>query len=269
MGNIGEIGAMLASFLNLYRHRELLWMWTQREIRARYKQSLFGFAWAVFQPLALTLVFVIVFSFIIRFPTGDIPYAIFVYTAMLPWTFFARGVGASVTSVVVNLNLVTKVNVPRAIFPIATVLTYFVDYLCGAAVFVLMMLYYQTPVTPAIALLPALLTIQIILMIGLALAGSSLNVLYRDVAQMTPLLLQILMYAVPIIYPFSMVPTWLRPWYLLNPMAGLIISYRSVVLEGVAPPMDILTITVAVSLLIFLGGLWIFKRLERRFADLI
>ena len=90
---------MLASFSDLYRYRELLWMWTQREIRARYKQSLFGFAWAVFQPLALTLVFVIVFSFIMRFPTGDTPYAIFVYTAMLPWTFFSRGVGASVTSV--------------------------------------------------------------------------------------------------------------------------------------------------------------------------
>ena len=245
-------------------------MWTLREIRARYKQSLFGFAWAVFQPLALTITFVVVFSFIIRFPTDGIPYPIFVYSAMLPWTFFTRGVGGSVGSIVGNMSLITKVRLPRTLFPIATILTYFVDFLVGATIFVGLMIYYRVSISPAMALLPALLATQILFMIGVALSGAALNVLFRDVAQMTPLLLQIWMYATPIIYPLSLVPDWLRPWYLLvNPMAGLIHSYRTILLLGEVPSGLIIGVSVLMSLLVFFAGLALFNKLERGFADII
>ena len=260
---------MLREFKHLYGYRELLLTWIVREVKARYIQSLFGFAWAIFQPLALTVVFTIVFSYIVRLPSDDLPYPIFVYSAMLPWSFFSRALIGGVESIVGNMSLVTKIYFPRAILPLAAVATHFVDFLCGVIVFIGLLIYYQVPLNPAMGLIPVLFLIQLLLTAGLALGAAAINVFYRDVKQMLPLLLQIWMYACPIIYPVSMVPDWLRPWYLLNPMAVVIDGYRETILKGQWPAWQGIATAAAVSILIFFAGYLAFERLEGRFADII
>jgi lipopolysaccharide transport system permease protein len=249
--------------------RELLWMWTAREVRARYKQSFFGVAWAVFQPLALSAVVALVFSHIVHVPSDGVPYPIFVYSAMLPWTFFARALTAALSSIVANMNLVTKIAFPRAVLPIATVATHFVDYLCGLTVLIAMLAYYQVSVNATVLLVPVILAVQLCLMIGLALAAAAANVFFRDVSQMLPLLLQIWMYACPIIYPLSLLPAWLRPWYVLNPMVGIIDAYRQVMVIGTLPDWHSFGIAAVVSVVVAVTGYATFRRLEDQFADVI
>jgi lipopolysaccharide transport system permease protein len=155
------------------------------------------------------------------------------------------------------------------VLPIATVATHFVDYLCGLAVLIVMLVYYQVPPTPTLLLLPVILAVQLALMVGLALAAAATNAFFRDVNQMLPLILQIWMYASPIIYPLSMVPSWLRPWYLLNPMAGIIDAYRQVTVKGALPDWHALGIAAVVSIAVAIAGYVTFKRLEDQFADVI
>jgi lipopolysaccharide transport system permease protein len=202
-------------------------------------------------------------------PSDGVPYPIFIYTAMLPWTFFARALTAALPSVVVNMSLVTKIYFPREVLPIATVATHFVDYLCGLAVLIAMLLFYQVPLTPTLMLLPLILAIQLTLMVGLALGAAATNTFFRDVNQMLPLLLQIWMYACPIVYPLSLVPSRLRPWYLLNPMAGIIDAYRQVIVKGALPDGYALATAAVVSVAIAIAGYATFKRLEDQFADVI
>lgn len=261
--------SVLAGIRELYDYRELLWMWTLREIKARYKQSLFGFAWAIFQPLTLTAVFVLVFSYFVRLPSDGIPYPIFVYSAMLPWSFFTRSIIGGIHSVVGNMNLVKKIYFPRAIFPMAAIAAYFVDFICGLAVFLALMVYYRVPLNPAMGMLPVLFLIQLLLTSGVSLGATAINVFYRDVNQMAPLLLQIWMYACPIVYPVSLIPDWLLPWYLINPMAVIIDAYRGIILKGQWPDMPIVGMAAALSLGIFAFGYLIFKHLEDHFADVI
>jgi len=253
----------------LYDYRELLWVWTLRGIKVRYKQSFFGFAWAIFQPLALTTIFVLVFSYFVRLPSDGIPYPIFVYSAMLPWSFFSRSVVGGIHSLVGNMNLVKKIYFPRAIFPTAAVAVHFVDFVCGLVVFLALMVYYRVPLNPAMGMLPVLFLIQLLLTTGVSLGASAINVFYRDVNQMAPLLLQIWMYACPIIYPVSLIPDWLRPWYMLNPMAVIIDAYRSIILKGQLPDMPMVGMAAALSLGIFALGYLVFKHLEDQFADVI
>ena len=249
--------------------RELLWVWTGREIKARYKQSLFGFGWAVFQPLALSAVFSVVFSYVVHVPSEGVPYPIFIYAAMLPWTFFARALTAALPSIVANRNLVTKIYFPREVLPIATLATHFVDYLCGLAVLLAMMVYYRVSPAPTVLFLPVILAVQLTLMIGLALGAAAANTFFRDVNQMFPLLLQIWMYACPIVYPLSLVPPWLRRWYLLNPMAGIIDANRQVVVNGALPDWQAFGVATVVSVAVAIAGYATFKRLEDQFADVI
>lgn len=249
--------------------RELLWVWTAREVRARYKQSFFGVGWAVFQPVALSAVFAVVFSYIVHVPSDGVPYPIFIYSAMVPWSFFARALTAALPSIVANMSLVTKIYFPREVLPIATVATHFVDYLCGLAVLIAMLAYYRVALTPALLLVPVILAVQLALMVGLALAAAAANVFFRDVNQMLPLLLQIWMYACPIIYPLSLVPPWLRPWYLLNPMAGIIDAHRQVIVKGALPDWHAFGIAAVVSVVVALAGYAMFEHLEDQFADVI
>jgi lipopolysaccharide transport system permease protein len=260
---------MLAGVSELYQRRQLLWSWAQREIRARYKQSVLGFAWAVFQPLALSFMYILVFAYVVRVPSDGIPYPIFVYSAMLPWSYFSRALAGGMTSVVGNMGLVTKIYFPRAILPLASIGANLVDFLCGLVVLIGMMILYHTPVSAALAVLPLLLLIQIALSVGVALAGAALNVFYRDVSQMVPLILQLWMYASPIIYPISLVPERLRFWYMLNPMAVIIDAWRTILFNGTVPSWGWLGIATFISVAVLIGGFLIFRRLEDQFADVI
>lgn len=253
----------------LYQSRDLLWLWISREIKIRYKQSLLGVAWAILQPLALTVVFTLVFSLIARIDTGDVPYPVFVYSGLVPWTFFATSLSFGVSSLVNNMNLITKIYFPREILPLASIGAALVDFMIASLIFIGMMIFYR--VWPGIGILWVipLLIIQIILTIGVTLIGSAVLVFFRDVRFVIPLLIQIWMYASPVIYPVDLVPTKLQPFYFLNPMAGIIDGYRRALIQGEPPRMPALLLSTLVSLLLFVFGYALFKRLEPLYADLI
>ena len=260
---------MLRDLRILYEYRELLWMWTLRTIKVRYKQSLLGTAWAILQPLSMMLIFTAVFSFFIKVPTEGIPYPVFSYTALLPWTFFATSITFGVPSLVNNMNLVTKVYFPREIIPIAAVAASFVDFLVASTAFLGMMALFRVPLFSTVVLIPAILIIQGLLALGVNLFASAINVFYRDVRFVVPLGIQLWMYVTPIIYPVTLVPKRLRILYMLNPMAGIIEGYRQVILRGQWPDFRYLGLAALVSAAVFVLGYRVFKRLEMDFADII
>jgi lipopolysaccharide transport system permease protein len=259
----------MGHFSELYRNRDLLWLWTLREVQVRYKQSLLGIAWAVLQPVALTVIFTVVFSLLVRVDTGAIPYPIFAYTALVPWTFFSTSLSFGIASLVNNMNLVTKIYFPREILPLASVGAAFVDFLVSAAILVGMMLIYGiTPGWVSLWVVP-LLVLQVALTVAVVLLGSAVLVFFRDMRFVVPLLTQLWMYATPIIYPVDLVPERFRALYFLNPMAGIVDGYRRVLLSGEAPRLDSLALGAAVSLVLLTAGYVSFKRAEPVFADLI
>jgi lipopolysaccharide transport system permease protein len=253
----------------LLHYRDLLLAWTLREIRVRYKQSVIGGLWAILQPLSLMIVFTVVFSVIARVPTDGIPYPLFSYAGLLPWTFLATSVTFAVPSLVNNMHLVTKIFFPREILPVANVGAAFLDFCVAATLFVGMLVFYRVPPTWLWLWVPPLLVVQILLTLGVVLLLSAVNVFYRDVRFVIPLMLQVWMYASPIIYPVTMVPEELQTLYMLNPMAGLIDSYRRVILTGEAPVLRYVALSAGVSVLVFVAGYLYFKHSEPTFADLI
>jgi lipopolysaccharide transport system permease protein len=260
---------MLANVRELFRYRELLWSWVVRDIKVRYKQSLLGIAWAILQPLSATLLFAVVFSYFVTVNTEGIPYPIFYYSAMLPWTFLSNSISFGTSALVSNMNLVTKIYFPREILPIAAVAASFADFLVASTVFIGMMVLYQVPMSWYILFVPLIAAMQILLTLGLVLVASALMVFYRDIRFVVPLGLQLWLYATPIIYPVSQVPRRWRGLYMLNPMAGLIDSYRRVILSAQLPEISHLLYATGVSLFLFLAAYWYFKRAEAVFADII
>lgn len=260
---------MLEHVRVLYRYRDLLWLWTVREIKIRYKQSVLGGAWAILQPLSLMLIFTLVFSLFVRVPTEGLPYPIFAYAALLPWTFFATSISFGVPSLVNNINLVTKIYFPREVLPIAAIGAALVDLALGFVVFLALLAIYQTPLSWQLLWLPLILLTQIVLTLGVTLFAAAVNVFYRDVRFVVPLALQLWMYATPVIYPLSVVPDYLRPVYALNPMVGIIDGYRRTLLLGQAPSAAYLGLAGALALGTLLLAYAYFKRVEWQFADLI
>lgn len=260
---------MLGYTTDLFRYRDLLEAWTWRIVRARYQQSLLGGLWAIIQPAATVAIFSLIFTRFMRVDTGGVPYVLFSYATMVPWTLFATSLGDMVNSLVDNMNLVTKIYFPREILPISAMSARLIDFGIASAVLVVLMILYQVP--PFLTgwlYLPLILVIQIALGLGLGLAGAALNVFYRDVKHLIALGLQVWMYASPVIYPSSIVPEQLRPLYFLNPMAGIIEAYRDVLLYEKLP--DVYLIWAAlVSFTILLVGYWFFKRVDFQFADVV
>jgi lipopolysaccharide transport system permease protein len=260
---------MVANIRELISYRELLWSWVVRDIKVRYKQSLLGIAWSILQPLSTTLLFAVIFSYFVEVDTGGVPYLVFYYSAMLPWTFLSSSISFGTSALVSNMNLVTKIYFPREILPIAAVAASFVDFLVASIIFVIMMIVYQVPVGWNILLIPLLVVTQILLTLGIVLVASALMVFYRDIRFIVPLGLQLWLYLSPIIYPVNQVPERWRGLYMLNPMAGLIDSYRRVILTSQLPETSYLLPAAGISLSIFLAAYWYFKRAEAVFADII
>lgn len=259
----------LQNIRSLYTHRDLLFTWTYRIIRARYRQSVLGGLWAVIVPTATALIFSVIFTFFIPVNTGGIPYVVFSYTAMVPWTLFSSSIGDMIDSLVGNMNLVSKIYFPREILPIAALLARLVDAFIAFILLVLLMLYFKVQINiGGLLLLPLILMAQISLSLGLGFIGSALNVFYRDVRQVIALGLQIWFYASPIIYPVSAVPQNLKFIYFLNPMVGVLESYRAILLYRELPDISML-ISAGVSVIILIAGYWLFKRVEFQFADVI
>jgi len=244
-------------------------MWALREIKVRYKQSVLGAAWAILQPLALMIVLTVVFSFFARVPTDGVPYPIFSYTALLPWTFLSTSIAFAVPSMINNMNLVSKIYFPREILPLGSLIAACLDFLIAAFVFLGLLVFYRVPASLNLLWVPLLLAIQIALTSGIVLFLSALIVSFRDLRFVVPLGVQIWMYASPVIYPTSLVPERFRSLYMLNPMTGLIDSYRSVVLYGDAPNLPDLIPSALISASLLVTAYMYFKRSEVRFADII
>ncbi|MEW6085914.1 MAG: ABC transporter permease [Chloroflexota bacterium] len=261
---------MLSDYINeLYRYRELVLVWGLREVRVRYKQSLLGVMWAILQPLVMMIVFTLVFSRFAKVPTDGIPYPLFSYTALLPWTLLATAISFGVPSLVNNLNLVVKTYFPREILPIGAVGASFFDFMVASSVFAVLLLYYRIELTWMTLWLPLVLILQLVLILGIAFAGSALLVLYRDLRFIVPLGLQIWLYLTPVIYPITIIPEQYLTLYMLNPMAGIITAYRQIILFGQQPNLMYLGIAGLEAILIFLFGYMMFKKLEISFADII
>lgn len=253
----------------LLDYRELLFAWTIREIRARYRQSLLGFGWALIQPIFQMVVISIVFGSFLRVPSGDVPYPIFAFVAILPWTLFAGAINAAVPSILGNMQLVTKIYFPREILPISAALARLVDFTIALVVFAALMIWYDIPLYNTVVYVPLLLVIQMLLALGIGLLGSAVTVFVRDISFAIPLAMQIWMYLSPVIYPLSEVPPRWRVLYMLNPMTGVIDSYRRVVLQGQPPDPTYLAIAAAMALVVFLVAFVYFKRVEMAMSDII
>ncbi len=260
---------MLSRLKELFSYRELLYVLTVREIQIRYKQSVLGIAWAVLQPLALMLMFTLIFSVLLKVPSDDIPYPIFSYSALLFWTFFSGSLNRAIPSLEANAGLIKKIYFPREFFPISNVLAAGFDLLIGVMILIGLMFYYDVPFTVNILYVVPILVIQIIFTLGICFFASALNVYYRDVKHALPLLIQLLMYATPIIYPMSLVPDRLLTLYLLNPMTGIIEGYRNVLVKGLPADLSYLGIAAAGSVVLFILGYLYFKRIEMTFADIV
>lgn len=256
-------------FGELFANHELLLAWVVRTLRGRYQQSVLGVLWSIIQPAASAVIFSIIFTLFVHVNTAGMPYLVFSYTAMVPWTLFSSSIVDMVDSVVGNMNLVSKIYFPREIFPVSAMLARLVDFAIAESILVLLIIFYQLPIFPLGWLcLPIILATQLALMLGVGLAGAALNVFYRDIRQLVVLGLQIWLYASPVIYPSSSVPESLRPFYYLNPMAGIIEGYRAVLLYQTLPGPS-LYISMVSALVILATGYWIFKRVEYKFADVI
>lgn len=260
---------MLTHLRELASAYELLYIWTLRDFKVRYSQSLLGAAWAILQPLSLMIVFSLIFALFIRVPTDGIPYPIFAYSALLVWTFFANSLSMAMPSLINNINLVSKIYFPREILPISANLVSMIDFFIAALIFAPLMIMYRISVGWTIIFLPLLLVIQIVFTLGISLAAAAINVFYRDVRFVIPLALQIWMYLSPVIYPASLVPERLQFFYFLNPMATLIESYRGIIFFNQPPDWFYLSITIAITTVVILTSYRYFKRAERQFADLI
>jgi len=260
---------MINRLKELFSYRELLYTLTAREIQIRYKQSVLGIAWAVLQPLTLMLMFTLIFSVLLKVPSDDLPYPIFAYSALLPWTFFSNSLTRAIPSLEANAALIKKIYFPREFFPLSSVGGAFVDFLIGVFILLGMMFYYHVSFTVNMLYVVPILLIQIIFTLGICFFASALNVYYRDIRYALPLLIQLWMYASPIIYPISMVPDHLKTFYLLNPMVGITDGYRNVLVKGLSPDFYYLGIAAAGSLILFALCYLYFKRIEMTFADVV
>lgn len=260
---------MITKIKQLLNANELVWAWTYRIIRGRYQQSLLGGLWAIIQPATTAAIFSLIFTWFIPVDTGGIPYVVFSFTAMVPWTLFSASIIDMVEALVGNINLVSKIYFPREILPLSSVLARLVDFLIAFGIVVGMIFYFRLPILPAgWLLLPVVLLIQLALALGIGLAGAALNVFYRDARHIFALGLQIWFYASPIIYPVSAVPEQFRLFYLLNPMAGVIEAYRAILLRQELPGPTLL-IAATIAGFTLWGGYWFFKRVEFQFADVV
>jgi lipopolysaccharide transport system permease protein len=254
---------------NLFPFKDFISAWTGRTIRGRYQQSALGWLWAIIQPAATVAIFTIIFTRIVRVDTGNIPYVIFSFVALVPWTLLSASLADMTISLVGNMSLVTKIYFPREVLPVSAMLARLMDFGVAASLIILLMLFFQVPVFPVGWLfLPVILAIQLALILGIGLAAAAANVFYRDVQSLLVLVVQLWFYASPIIYPVTMVPPQLHTIYFLNPMAGILESYRAVLLYHTLPGFYLLQAGV-ISFLILILGYWFFKRVEFLFADIV
>lgn len=258
---------LFASLKKLAHYKDLIWTLCVHRVKVRYKQSILGIFWAILQPLSVMLIFTFVFSIIARMPSEGAPYAIFAYTALLPWNYFSSGVANATVSLANHAQFVTKVYFPREILPITYVAGALFDFLVASTLLAGLMIYYRVPLT-----INALYAVPIILVLtcfslAMSFFFSATQVRFRDIGVAVPLLLQVWLFATPVIYPLSAVPEGLRPFYTLNPMVGIVENFRRVMLNGAAPETSSLLLSAAIAVILLVVSYLYFKWIEATMAD--
>lgn len=252
----------------VWQARELVRTLAERDLRARYKQAMLGFAWAVFTPVVLMLVFTVFFKRVAKVDTGDIPYPLFSYVGLLPWSFFSTAVSQGSQSLTNNSALLNKVYCPREVFPLSSVLVASVDTTISLCVLAFLFAVYTYAPAPTFYWIPVLFAIQLAFTLGVCLVTSSVLVYFRDLRQAMPILLQLGLFATPVAYGIDAIPGSFRWVYcLVNPLAAVIDGYRRTVLEGQAPDLALLGLASVTAFSLLIGGYALFKRLETGFAD--
>ena len=252
----------------LWAYRELVASFTLRDIKLRYKQTGLGVAWAVLQPLLTMVIFTVFFGGLAKIPSDGVPYPLFVLAALLPWLLFAEGLTRSTTSMVTNANIMTKVYFPRLIMPLSSIISPLVDFGVSFIILLAMMVYYGYAPTLNIIFLPLFLLLALATSLGVGLWLSALNVKYRDFQYTVPFLIQIWMFASPVVYASSLVPASLRVWFGLNPMAGVIEGFRWALLGSGAPSAMVL-VSVGMVIVLLVSGMFYFRRMEQYYADIV
>ena len=264
-----KTGWVPVDFREIWNYRELLYFLTKRDIKVRYKQTVLGGLWAVIQPAFTMLVFTLFFGRLAKMPSDGLPYPIFVYAGLLPWTYFANAVSASGNSLVGSSNLITKVYFPRIVVPASAALAGLLDFFIALFVLAALMIWYQVLPGPGIFLFPFLVALTFLCAVGVGLWLSALNVQYRDIRYAIPFLIQVWMFVSPVIYPVSLVKGNYQWLLALNPMGGVIHAYRASLLGHQPIDWQLLTLSALMIFAIFLGGLYYFRRMEKVFADVV
>lgn len=262
-------GWLPVNFKEIWQFRELLYFLAWRDVKVKYKQTALGIIWAIMQPVLAMLIFSALFGRFAGIPSDGVPYPIFVYIGLLPWNYFAAVLGQSTNSVVSGSNLITKIYFPRLIIPASSAIAALLDFFIASTVLALMMAYYGVNLSPGVLLVPFLVLMTMINALGFGLWFSALNVKYRDIQYAIPFLIQIWMFATPVIYPTSLIGGNYGWLLMLNPMGGVIEAFRPAVLGHMPIPWTSLGISTAIGLLVFIGGLFYFRSVERYFADVI
>ncbi|HEY8184836.1 MAG TPA: ABC transporter permease [Pyrinomonadaceae bacterium] len=253
----------------LWQYRELVYFLIWRDIKVRYKQTALGAAWAIIQPVMTMVVFSLFFGKLGKIPSDGVPYPIFSYAALVPWTFFANGLAQSSNSLVGSSNLITKVYFPRLAIPMGTVLSGLLDFMLAFIVLLVMMVLYGIAPTVNILCLPLFLLLAVVTSLGVGLWLSALNVEYRDVRYVVPFLTQFWMLATPIAYPSSLLHEPWRTIYGLNPMVGVVEGFRWALLGAKMAPGPVMATSSLAAVLLLVSGAFYFRRMEKTFADVV
>ncbi len=267
---IRPVGRLYLGVKELWEYRELFYFFTWRDIKVRYKQTVLGAAWAIVQPLLMTLVFTLFFGRTLGIDSGSLPYPLFVFPGMMIWTFFSNGLTNSSGSMLSSANIIKKIYFPRLIIPISSILAAMVDLIISMAILIILLIYYGfTNSLPSLLLaLPFSLALTLLTLVGSGCFFAALNIKYRDFRYVIPFLLQVLFFMTPVIYPARLVPIeWVRSVLQLNPV-GTAIDLLRQALSGGTPPLDTFLLSFAIAITFFLSGIYYFRKTEYYFADL-
>lgn len=250
-------------------YKDLFWQLVFREIKARYKQSVLGYAWAILVPLLNLLVLSTVFSYVFKVPTNNVPYPIFLFVALVPWMFLVNSISAATGSIMANSSLITKVRLPREILPLAAICSKLVDLILTAIVLTFFMVFYHVSFQATLLFVPLIFFLQFCLILGISFILSATNVFFRDIENILGVFLTLWMYLTPVLYSTSLIPQNFRIFFYLNPMTGIIDSYRETILYGNMPQLSNILYPAVFSITILLTGLFYFKKRSLYFADVI
>lgn len=262
-------GWRMVDWRELWRYRDLFYFMVWRDLKARYAQSILGIGWAVIQPVFSMLVFTVIFGNLAEISSDGAPYALFSFAALVPWTYFSSTLSAASGSLPGAAGLLTKLYFPRLILPLTPVLSKLVDFMVSFSLLLVMLLIYRVPWSPKLLLLPLPVLLMMLTAAGLGMWLTALAVQYRDIRYAMGFVVQLLMYAAPVVYPTSLIPEKYQLLYAVNPMVGVIETFRAAVLGTRAIPWDFLAVGSMAAWIVALAGTFYFRRMESRFADVV